>query len=592
MQTLTSYGPFPEHIISEIRKYHGNLKCCDCPSLDNSWANINHGTLVCLDCAGKHRSLGVQVSFIRSIYMDTWNENQVRYMILCVFLCLSLCQIAMMKYGGNGRIREYFKAKKIEKYPINVLYMKDSVELYRCRLKEHVEFIMSKSSNNIENIDTEIETELIASSCKTTSDSPISPIESKSNCIYHEYVFDEGPMGFTLTKNHNSLAIVSKLIPSGVADRKGILIGDSIIGIMGKSMIDYDDIMRNIVRLERPIKIRFSRIIKSNSIHIQTGDVIHHEFDNYENNRDINYEHEYEHEHEMTPSTNSTPKHLSSSLQSPSNSYLRTKSKSNEDLIVIEKIRHAHAFKTSILSSNNDNLDPSDSFHIEDLMHIITADSNEENKDTIIDHRLSSSDSNDRTLDWKNFRAGINLNIQTNSSNSSNSTTPTTDYRVIFESSPLGLTLTKCHNSSAEVTSIIYNSSAYKLGIIIGDILVGIENNWIQGYDDAISILKSSNYPITLVFRRGLISKLSTKSPKDTKKGFDDNSIGKHRNINNNNKLIKREDSIQSCKSSINSNNVKLSRYDIFPPLTFSKNHLSIYPKSDEYDIDFNEVSQ
>ena len=69
--------PFPKITLNQIMKYPGNHKCCDCSSLDTDWGNINHGTFVCLECAGKHRALGVQVSFIRSVYMDTWSSKQV-----------------------------------------------------------------------------------------------------------------------------------------------------------------------------------------------------------------------------------------------------------------------------------------------------------------------------------------------------------------------------------------------------------------------------------------------------------------------------------------------------------------------------------
>ena len=69
--------PFPEGILREIRDYPGNIHCCDCRSLDTDWGSISHGTLICLDCAGKHRSLGVQVSFVRSISMDSWSPQQV-----------------------------------------------------------------------------------------------------------------------------------------------------------------------------------------------------------------------------------------------------------------------------------------------------------------------------------------------------------------------------------------------------------------------------------------------------------------------------------------------------------------------------------
>ena len=77
--------PFPEDIWNEIREYPGNHKCCDCPSLDSDWGSVTHGTLICLECAGKHRSLGVHVSFVRSIRMDSWSKEQVGG-----FCCLQL----------------------------------------------------------------------------------------------------------------------------------------------------------------------------------------------------------------------------------------------------------------------------------------------------------------------------------------------------------------------------------------------------------------------------------------------------------------------------------------------------------------------
>jgi hypothetical protein len=68
---------FPDEVLDQIRNYPGNDKCCDCTSFSTDWASVSHGTLICLDCAGKHRSLGVQVSFVRSITMDTWSKQQV-----------------------------------------------------------------------------------------------------------------------------------------------------------------------------------------------------------------------------------------------------------------------------------------------------------------------------------------------------------------------------------------------------------------------------------------------------------------------------------------------------------------------------------
>jgi hypothetical protein len=87
-------GPFSEDILEEIANFPGNNKCCDCSSLDTDWGSISHGTLICLDCAGKHRSLGVHVSFVRSIRMDSWSREQVMVLLhlkpICAFSSIVL----------------------------------------------------------------------------------------------------------------------------------------------------------------------------------------------------------------------------------------------------------------------------------------------------------------------------------------------------------------------------------------------------------------------------------------------------------------------------------------------------------------------
>lgn len=76
-EIFTSHS-FPSYLLNEIHQYPGNDRCCDCFSLDTGWASVSHGILLCLECAGKHRSLGVNVSFVRSLSMDTWSRRQVR----------------------------------------------------------------------------------------------------------------------------------------------------------------------------------------------------------------------------------------------------------------------------------------------------------------------------------------------------------------------------------------------------------------------------------------------------------------------------------------------------------------------------------
>eukprot|EP00466_Bigelowiella_natans_P005001 jgi/Bigna1/71509/fgenesh1_pg.16_\ len=63
--------------IKELQNLEGNAKCTDCDSEDVSWAVINHGFFVCVQCAGAHRHIGVEYSQVRSTELDVgcWDEK-------------------------------------------------------------------------------------------------------------------------------------------------------------------------------------------------------------------------------------------------------------------------------------------------------------------------------------------------------------------------------------------------------------------------------------------------------------------------------------------------------------------------------------
>ncbi|XP_035390309.1 BAR_ACAPs and ArfGap_ACAP domain-containing protein isoform X2 [Electrophorus electricus] len=61
---------------------HGNHQCCDCGEAAPRWASVNLGITMCIECSGIHRSLGVHLSKVRSLTLDSWDPEQLK--LLCV----------------------------------------------------------------------------------------------------------------------------------------------------------------------------------------------------------------------------------------------------------------------------------------------------------------------------------------------------------------------------------------------------------------------------------------------------------------------------------------------------------------------------
>jgi hypothetical protein len=59
----------------------GNRTCADCSSSAVEWASVNLGLVLCIQCSGVHRGLGVHVSKVRSLNLDQWDRHTVNFMV-------------------------------------------------------------------------------------------------------------------------------------------------------------------------------------------------------------------------------------------------------------------------------------------------------------------------------------------------------------------------------------------------------------------------------------------------------------------------------------------------------------------------------
>ncbi|KDE04116.1 hypothetical protein MVLG_05409 [Microbotryum lychnidis-dioicae p1A1 Lamole] len=68
-----------QEILRAMLKQPENKLCADCKRNDPRWASTNLGCFMCIRCSGIHRGMGVHITRIKSVDLDTWTPEQVAH---------------------------------------------------------------------------------------------------------------------------------------------------------------------------------------------------------------------------------------------------------------------------------------------------------------------------------------------------------------------------------------------------------------------------------------------------------------------------------------------------------------------------------
>ena len=82
--TTTTTTTMSRKMRSDMKKAQllgANAQCADCEASQPTWVSINIGCVVCIECSGHHRGLGVHISKVRSVHLDELDDETLSLLI-------------------------------------------------------------------------------------------------------------------------------------------------------------------------------------------------------------------------------------------------------------------------------------------------------------------------------------------------------------------------------------------------------------------------------------------------------------------------------------------------------------------------------
>jgi len=124
MELETVKEEIRDSVMKNILSIPSNQSCFDCGNKQPRWSSPYLGIVICMECAGRHRSYGTHISFVKSVDLDKWNKKQLK----------------SLELTGNFYMKKQFDKFKIPK--IEKIYDYNNELIFKIR--EHIENLVKE----------------------------------------------------------------------------------------------------------------------------------------------------------------------------------------------------------------------------------------------------------------------------------------------------------------------------------------------------------------------------------------------------------------------------------------------------------------